>query len=91
MRPGHADVVNHRHADAHPIERFAGLFGDRQIAGAGGDDGHEWLRIAAALFRCMQSKRAGYGVVAPLGKHFEQAGRLRRVDPSWRAPVAHPG
>ena len=45
VRPGHADVVDHRHAHAHPIERFAGFLGHRQVARAGRDDGDPSVRL----------------------------------------------
>ncbi len=35
VRTGDTDIVDHGHRDAHPIERFAGFLGDRQVAGAG--------------------------------------------------------
>ena len=39
LRAGDADVDDDVGGSSHPVERFAGFFGDGQIARAGGDDG----------------------------------------------------
>ena len=81
MRPGHADVVNHRHAHAHPVERFAGLFGDRQVAGAGRD--HRDPGRRAMIWQDSVSRRETCGpteLCRPSGNFAVERCRLFRAD-----------
>ena len=80
MRPGHADIMNHRGFDAHPGEGFASFFGHRQIARAGGDDGDTSRRVDGVVGDGdWNSQRAGDGVVARCGKFASAIRRpLRR-------------
>ena len=40
VRPGDADIMNHPHLDAHPVERFASFLSNGYVGGAGRDNGH---------------------------------------------------
>ena len=98
VRPGDADVKDHRHFDAHPLERLAGFFGNWQVARAGRDDGDISGRtgrlailLGQRLSRQRNAKRAGHWVVAGRGKLRRKLGGLLGGDASGQHvdPLGH--
>jgi hypothetical protein len=83
MRPGNADVMNHRHSNAHPIERLSGFFRNWQITRTRCDDGHtaQRGRRGAPLLR-VNAERSSDCIVSGCGEQFPQAKRLFPVNSS---------
>ena len=85
--PGHPDVVNHRHAHAHPVERLASFFRYRKVTGPSRYHRDKRFRISPALVgECEErfaadSKCSRDFVVSSVRKRRQQTGRLLLIDP----------
>ena len=86
VQSGDADVGHQRDLAIPGLGRYAGLLGNRQIAGAGGHDAHA-AQFSAIGFGPADAKRSAQGIMFSLGEDGHQMRGRLGVEARHQAPL----